>query len=522
MGIYLNPGNEGFQEAIHSRIYVDKTGLISCTNELLGTLEKNICISRPRRFGKTMAAEMLAAYYSYGIDSSDFFKGLEVTKIPSYEKHLNKYDVLFLNIQKFLSRTGTVVEMIDYLQKEIIEDIKAAYPNQIKSNLLARVLDDIYVFTGRKFVIIIDEWDCIFREYKNNTEEQNQYLNFLRDMLKDAKYTVLVYMTGILPIKKYGTHSALNMFGEYSMTDPGMFARYVGFTDSEVQQLCEKFNMEYSEAERWYDGYYLIDGLHVYNPKSVVDAMTRKRFGNYWAQTETYEALRVYIDMNYDGLKDAIIKMMGEERYQINSRTFQNDMTTFAGKDDVLTLLVHLGYLAYDADTCEVFIPNEEVKAEFATAVKSSGWAEIVRTLANSEKLLQATWNQDIETVARGMDEVHMDTTSVFSYNDENSLSCVLTLAYYSAKAYYIISREMPAGKGFADMVFLPRKKHQDKPAMIIELKWDKPVSSAIEQIHDRKYVKALKDYKGEVLLVGINYNKYSKEHQCRIEKIYI
>lgn len=521
MGIYLNPGNEMFAESLCSEIYVDKTGLIAFTNKVLGSRQKYVCVSRPRRFGKSMAAEMLAAYYGYGYDSGQMFRGLKIANHPSFEEYRNRYDVLFLNIQDFLSRAGNVRETVSCLQEVVIQELRKVFPEFVceSEKYLASALEQIYRETERGFVIIIDEWDCIFRVSRRDTVAQTMYLDFLRALLKDKAYVKLAYMTGILPIKKYGTHSALNMFEEYSMTDPGVLEQYVGFTEQEVKGLCQKYDMDFSEAERWYDGYKFGKEIHIYNPRSIVGAMLRQRYDSYWSQTETYEALKIYIDMNFDGLKDAIVSMLGGICCRINPRTFQNDMATFQGKDDVLTLLVHLGYLAYDIDHRQVFIPNQEVEHEFASAIQGAGWSEVIAAIESSEELLDAVLRKDEEAVAKGMDEAHRQAASVLAYNNENSLSCAISLALFSARTYYKVIREMPAGKGFADLVFLPRRNHLDKPALIVELKWDKSAEGAISQIKNREYMKSLEGYAGQLFLVGINYKKESKKHQCMIEE---
>ena len=522
MGLFLNPGNDAFVESLNSQIYVDKTGLLAYTNKVLGTKQKFICISRPRRFGKSMAAEMLAAYYSSGIDSQELFKNLEIGKAKTFEKYLNKYDVLFFNMQSFLSRSGNAERMVPYLEKTVLEDLSGEYPELLNTSEehLSSALEKIYSIHKNGFVVIIDEWDCIFREKKSDTVAQNIYLDFLRDLLKDKTYIKLAYMTGILPIKKYGTHSALNMFDEFSMTNPGPLSAYVGFTEDEVKNLCQEYDMSFEETRRWYDGYTFRHAEHVYSPKSVVDAMRNEVFDSYWTQTETYEALKIYIDMNFEGLKDDVIRMLGNEKCRIDTGTFQNDMTTFHSKDDALTLLIHLGYLAYDMENREVFIPNEEVRAEFTRAVKASGWDNVIRTISASEKLLEATLQGQEKVVAEYIDAVHQKCTSILQYHDENSLSCVISLAYYSARKYYSEFRELPAGKGFADIVFIPYRTITDKPAIIVELKWDQTAETAITQMKDKKYSDGLKGYSGEVLLVGINYNKKNKKHSCKIDKI--
>lgn len=519
MGIYLNPRNDAFLESVNSEIYVDKTQLISYTNSVLGTEQKFICMSRPRRFGKSMTAKMLAAYYCKDCDSKDIFRNLQIAKDKSYQKYLNQYDVIFFNVQDFLSTVSDVDRLVDQIQVKLLRDIQKVYGDKIDSasDSLLDVLQQIYADNGTSFVFIIDEWDCIFREQKNRIDVQTKYLDFLRMLLKDKAYVKLAYMTGILPIKKYGTHSALNMFNEYSMTEPKTLAEYIGFTEAEVMTLCDKYKMDFDETKRWYNGYQLGKGLNIYNPKSVVDAMLEQEFHSYWSRTENYEALRIYIEMNFDGLKDAIVFMLGGECVQINPGTFNNDMTTFHSKDDVLTLLVHLGYLTYNTETKEVSIPNEEVRGEFYNTISTTKWDEVLKTIRDSDELLQKTWQLDGTAVAKRLDAVHMELTSILSYNNENSLSCVISMAYYSARSEYTMIRELPTGKGFADIVFLPHKD-SDKPAMIVELKWDQSVETAISQIKEKRYVNALKDYKGQILLVGINYDKERKEHNCIIE----
>ena len=526
MGIYLNPGTIEFQESINSEIYVDKTMLIERTNAALRTKQKYMCISRPRRFGKSMAADMLAAYYGKDNDSAALFDGLEISHSETFSTHLNKYNVFKINMQEFLSMTQNVDEMLKVLQKRLLKELKYKYPEYVDSDNLVFVMQDIFSYTGQSFIILIDEWDCLFREYKEDEEAQRKYLDFLRVWLKDKAYIALAYMTGILPVKKYGTHSALNMFIEYSMTDPGNMAEYFGFAEREVESLCVEYGMSIEETKAWYNGYGLYshnkqeDILYsIYNPKSVVEAMLRHRFGNYWNQTETYEALKIYIQMNMDGLKDSVIQMLAGEGVRINTGTFSNDMTTFATKDDVLTLLVHLGYLTYNSETEKVTIPNKEVSQEYLNAISTMDWHEVMRSVENSRKLVEALWNQDAKAVAAGIENVH-DEISILQYHDENSLSCTIHLAFYFAREYYTIIRELPTGKGFADICMIPRKIHADKPAVIIELKWDKDAEGAIAQIKEKKYVKSLEDYKGNLLLAGINYDKKTKTHACVIEKV--
>lgn len=526
MGSYLNPGSFIFRNSLNSKIYIDKSGLIEKTNEYLNTEQRFLCVSRPRRFGKSMAANMLAAYYDCEENTAELFDNLQISSCVSYREHLNQYDVLKLNMQDFLSMTHDVSEMLKLLQSRLVSELKRKYPDYITDEPLIFAMQDIFAQTRRPFVILIDEWDCLFREYKQDKEAQKQYLDFLRAWLKDKDYVALAYMTGILPIKKYGSHSALNMFYEYSMTAPGEFAPYFGFTEKEVRMLCEEYHMNFEEAHDWYDGYGLtahtltcIQKYSMYSPKSVVEAMLRHKFGTYWNQTETYEALKLYIQMNIDGLKDSVIEMIAGAKIPVQTGTFSNDMTTFSTKDDVLTLLVHLGYLTYDSEQGTVAIPNKEVSQEYINALSTMDWHEVMASVKASKELLEALWNMDAEAVAEGIEQAHKEI-SVLQYNDENSLSCTINLAFYFAREYYTVIRELPAGKGFADVCFIPRKMHADKPAVIIELKWDKSASGAIAQIKNKDYVDALKEYRGKLLLVGVNYDKQTKHHTCMIEKI--
>ena len=506
MGSYLNPGNFSFCGSLRSKIYVDKSELIAKTNEVLCTEQRYICVSRPRRFGKSMAANMLAAYYDRSENTEELFQNLAIREDKSYKENLNQYDVIKINMQEFLSMSGTMEEMLEMLKNYLVADFEETYPEvrfRDEKNLI-QVMKDVFSYTRCPFVILIDEWDCLFREYKQDKDAQKKYLDFLRAWLKDKDYVALAYMTGILPIKKYGSHSALNMFTEYSMTDPGELAEYFGFTGQEVAQLCQKYEMDFDEAKAWYDGYGLVahrqsgdQYYSMYSPKSVVEAMLRHKFGTYWNQTETYEALKIYIQMNMDGLQNSVVRMLAGEAVYVNIGTFSNDMTTFATKDDVLTLLVHLGYLTYNSTNGTVEIPNKEVSKEYVNAL----------------------WKMDADAVAAGIDKAH-EEISILQYNDENSLSCTVSLAFYFAREYYAIVRELPSGKGFTDICMIPRKHHLDKPAIIIELKWDKGADAALAQIKEKQYGNALKDYHGNLLLVGINYDKSTKKHECVIESM--
>jgi hypothetical protein len=523
MGMYVNKGTKSFESMINSKIYVDKTGLIEYTNSVMNTEQRWVCSSRPRRFGKSVAVGMLAAYYDRTCDSKALFDKFKIADTSEYTEHMNKYDVIQLDIADIRTELGTSRDIVAHIAKVVIEDLKEYYGEYIRpeDKTLPTVLMKIHQKTGTQFVILIDEWDAIFRDDKYDDKSQREYVDLLRALFKGERsksFTALAYITGILPIKRYNSESALNNFYEFTMVQPDNITEYIGFTEDEVKELCDKYDMDFEEMKSWYDGYNL-DGIHVYNPKSVIEAIQRRRCGNYWSRTVAFESLKEYICMNYDGLKEDIVAALSGTRCQVNIRKFENDMTSIKSKDDVLTLLIHLGYLSYDPEKQEAYVPNEEVRSTLADAISETDWTPVINAIKRSERLLKLTWAGEAEEVAEYVSQVHMENTSILQYNDENSLSCVITLAYYNAMNEYTIIREMPAGLGFADIVYIP-KRGSDKPAMVVELKYSKKAKTAIEQIKAKQYPKSLKDYKGNILLVGISYDKETKEHTCEIEEV--
>ena len=529
MALYLNVGNESFQESLDSPIYVDKSPLIEILNKSIKTKNKYFCLSRPRRFGKSVTAQMICSYYAKGQDCSPLFDDRKIASFDDYKKHLNQYDVIFINMTDEFNDSGCDVnKMISSITKSVVDELKEAYPQiDFKSpDILHKTLKEVFSQSKVPFVIVIDEWDCIMREKKEDPDSLKQYLEWLKAIFKDKPYVALAYMTGILPIKKYGSHSALNMFTEYSMTEPLNLGQYIGFTEDEVKDICKQHDVAFNQMQQWYDGYSFKDVPHIYNPNSVVNAATYKKFISYWSGTETFESLKSYIDMNMEGLRDDIVKLIAGEDVIVDVSTFSNDMVTFHSKDDVLTLLIHLGYLAIKGSTTLgviVHIPNEEIKLEFKTCVKNNNrYAGVYDLIKNTDVLLNDIWSLNSDAVAKIFDEAHQDHTSILTYNNENSLANVIAISLFlSTTNTYNVIRELPTGKGYADLVYLP-KLGVNKPALLIELKYDKSAESAITQIKEKNYLQFFKDYKGEVLLVGINYSKDTKTHQCIIEKAQI
>ena len=526
MGRFVNPDNSAFQVALNSKIYIDKTGLIEYTNSVLDTSDAYICNSRPRRFGKSYTANMLAAYYSKGCNSEEMFSGLDISRKSDFKTHLNQYDVIHIDIQWFLANCYNSNKIVSFLSDSVISELRDIYPDILPlgelslPDSLSRIKDK----TGQKFIIIIDEWDVLIRDEATNYYIQNEYINFLRGMFKGTeptKYIQLAYLTGILPIKKEKTQSAVNNLEEFTMLHSYELAPYIGFTENEVKMLCQKYDRDFEKVKKWYDGY-LLENYEIYNPKAVVSVMLRGKFRSYWSETVSYEVIVPLINMNYDGLKNTIIEMLSGQNVKVNTLTFKNDPANIQSKDDVITYLIHLGYLGYNEKDETAFIPNEEIRHELINAVKSTNWSDLIHFQYESNHLLDATLSMNTQEVAEQIQKIHSEYASSIQYNDENSLSSVLTIAYLSSMQYYFKPiRELPTGKGFADFIYIPKPEYiRDYPALIVELKWNKNAKTALEQIKNKDYPEAIKQYTGNIILVAINYDKKSKNHECIIEKL--
>ena len=562
MGRYLNPGCVKFQKVLNSEIYVDKTEMISYINSIVNTEQCYMCVSRPRRFGKTIAANMLAAYYGKG-NSRELFADRKVAQCEGWDKYINQFDVVKVVMTDFIKEDKDVKQSLEKMTERILEELSEEYPDvKYDDDDLFYSMDKFYRKSGKQFVIIIDEWDVVFRVCKEDKKGQKLYLDYLRDWLKDQEYVALAYMTGILPIKKYGQHSALNMFDEYSIITPMQLVEYTGFMEEEVKDICVKYGREYECIKEWYDGYDVTDIIppdpnyeiqkaigeelkpkhySIYSPLSVVKALSTGIIQNYWNKTENYETLAEYIRMDYDGLKDSVALLMDGGRLTVNINKYQNDMTSFNGSNDVLVMLIHLGYLGYDADTKEVFIPNNELLDEFKISTESEEWIDTFTSFKKSQKLLNATWEGKEDKVAELLEWFH-DNAENKTYNNEAALSYAVQMAYYAGQKYYTTIQELDSGKGrwmsgghsfsadrsraeTCDLVYLPSPKHPDKPALLIELKYDKSLETAADQIRNNNYPQKLEHYKDNLLIICINYDKdvnsnEYKHHSCSIEKI--
>ena len=520
MGQYVNPSGENFKKIRNSEIYVDKSDILKYINAIIDTNDRYICISRPRRFGKTMTVNLLSAYYCKDTDADMLFSQLKYTNDAKFHTYANKYNVIKLTMSRFFNKKMDDIDSsFELLEKCIINDLSKIYPDFDYStySTLDSILYAIYEKTGIAFVFIIDEWDAIFRTYPEKSLAQEKYLDYLQIILKDQEYVALAYMTGILPIKKYSSESSLNMFKEYTMTDPGVFAPFIGFTDEEVKELCSEHAVDYEECKLWYDGYSFDSIGSIYNPGSVVQCIQSNKFKTYWTQTGTYELLETYIKIN-DAIYTDIMALLSNEKKRIDISKFSNNLTSFKNNDDVLTVLIHLGYLGYSENTQEVFIPNYELYTEFSKIVLGENWTVIHRAIHKSNKLLKDTLAKNAKAVAQAIQDAHLETSHL-QYNDENALSYTISLAYYTAKEHYTFIREFPSGKGFADLLLLPKFPSLGNKALLIELKWDKDAKTAIDQIKERQYTKNIETYKGNILLVGISYDKRTKEHTCILEE---
>ena len=527
MGIYINPGNKAFQVKRNDK-YVDKSGLIGVVNHTIGKRNKLSCISRPRRFGKSYAALMLCAYYSVGCDSAPLFDDLEIAKDETYLKHLNQYNVILFDIADIIGKVG-LDRMLEFMTKAASEEIYKLYPDTQHADVLADVLNNAVEASGRQFIAVIDEWDAPMRDSDSTPAIQKTYLQFLRSLFKSGALTDKVfaaaYMTGILPIKKDGSQSAISEFREYTILEPDAFAPYIGFTENDVRALCEEFHIDMEQMKFWYDGYKIKDIGSVYNPNSVMRAIETGAFRSYWTASSDPTSLLEYLNLDKEGLGKTLIELMVGKEVRIDPSMFRNDPSCLETEDDVLTLLTHYGYLSYDEDCETVQIPNEEIRIEYARSVHRVTHAETIQRVKRSVQLMKDTADMKADAVAKELQNVHTEEYTPRHYNNEQSLRGTIKLAYFAYKDEYIQFEELAGGTGYADIVYLP-KRNSDYPALVIELKaLDKAhpqndAEGAIAQIKNRHYPDILKNYTNEILLVGISYDKDDpdKKHTCIIE----
>ena len=521
MGIYVNPGNENLKRDLNSEIFVDKSLVLQKFCRFLNTDQNFICVSRPRRFGKTRVGSLMKAYFSKGCDSREILSNLKIAKEPCFEENLNKFNVLSVDLGAIFSTSQNKSEILSNLFSELREDFRKEFP-QIEfseKDSVAKMIQRTYTETKTQFIIIIDEYDVLVRE-RIPEDIFKGYLELLNSLFKNNELSpaiALAYLTGILPVVRDKVQSKLNNFRESTVLSPFGLEEFFGFTKEETKALCNEYGMSFEECENWYDGY-RIGEISVYNPNSVVEAMMRREYTNYWKVTGSYEVVSDYIKLDFDGTRDAITDMLAGTEIKINVDKFENSLDKINSKDSVLTYLIYLGYVNYNKTTGLCRIPNKEIRQEWEKAIESAGnFSKIVEMISDSEKLLKWTQECCSERVAAALDNAHMTVADPLDYNDESSLKTAIILAYYTASSKYTVVKELPTGRGFADIAFIPRDKKD--PAMIIELKYDKDADTAIKQIKNKNYPKVFENYLDNLLLVGVNYDKITKLHECVIEK---
>ena len=507
-----------FTKTTKEKYFVDKSELIEKMNELVGTASQYVCITRPRRFGKTLNAMMLSSYYSKNADFKNLFDKLEISKSSSYLEHLNKHNVVCITFSKPTSDYTDYVEYIGGLKKQLIEDLKEKFDIEFDENeKLGKVFEVLYNKTSEGFVFIIDEWDYIFNNNLFSEDDRKEFLRFLEDLLKDRPYVELAYVTGVLPIAKYSAGSALNMFKEYNMLNDSKYDKYFGFTFTEVENLCKKQNkITFDELKSWYDGYKTYSGLDVFNPRSVVYALSDGVCQSYWTNTGPMDEISYYIENNIEEVQNDIVQMISGIPVNIHLEGYSAEQINLNTRDKILSVMTVYGFLSYHDET--LTIPNKELRMKFDCSLKNHKMGAISKLVLKSNQMLEATLRQDTETMEQLIQEAHDINIPVIKYNDENSLACVVTLAYLSARTKYTIVREMEAGVGKADFIFYPNDK--SKPAFILELKKNSMPDEALKQIREKRYVTALRDYTGKKLAVGISYDEKLKNHKVKIEEI--
>lgn len=518
MAIYLNTNAayKDFEMLRNDRYFVDKSAMIEKVSERIKTKNRYLCITKPRRFGKTSALNMLGAYYGKAYPSDALFEGLDISKSKSYASHLNKYNIINISMNGLPETGNTYADYLELVVESIKDDIKEAYPELEKKEF--RRLPDLLAATGDEFIFIIDEWDYIF-SHDLYRENQSDFLEFLRSLLKDQPYVALAYMTGVLPIKKYGTGSALNMFDEYTMLNDSFFEEYFGFTEEEVEALCKKQSkLSLDEIAEWYNGYVADDGGRIYNPRSVVLALINGKCQSYWTRTGKMDEVLFFLKYNIGEVRDDVVKMVNHLPVRMEiKKEYAAGQGKPGNRKEIYAAMIIYGLLSYCNG--ELSIPNKELMMEFENALEDDEFGYVAELVRNSEEVLNATIDMKEDIVVSYLHNIHNSEIPVLKYNDENSLSCVVTLAYLSARNKYKIEREEKSGKGFADFIFYPRRKNL--PGIIVELKADSTPETAIAQIKEREYSEKLKKENVEnILMVGIGYDTNKKEHQCKIEEI--
>ena len=539
MGTYLNsitPYTLYKSESL-SPYFVDKTLMLRELFPYVSAGNRHICITRPRRFGKTIMANMISSFFQKASDSSDVFDSLAISQVDDYRRYKNQYNVIRIDFSKMPRNCDLYTQYIERIEALLIEDVKDAFP-QVKINeadAVGDILESVFVQCGEKFIFVLDEWDFIFHRDFINEIDKEKYVAFLSNLLKDRPYVVLSYMTGILPIAKYSSGSELNMFAEFTMVNSPMFGEYFGFTDDEVDDLyrryiveCDRQHKEKSVTRKglrdWYNGYYTKSGERVYNPRSVVFALQFNNLANYWTSSGPYDERYYYIRNNISDVRDDLALMISGESVTAKIQEYAATSMNLSTRDEIYSAMVVYGFLSYlNGKVC---IPNRELMEKFdELLVKNESLGYVYRLAKESEKMLKATLAGDTLTMERILEFAHNTEVPLLSYNHETELSAIVNLVYLAARDSYRVEREDKAGTGYVDFIFYPYDTTAD--CIILELKVDHTPDEAIAQIIDKKYalkfvpkLAGQKIYTGRILAVGIGYWKDSKEHSCKVEEL--
>ncbi|MBQ1925477.1 MAG: AAA family ATPase [Proteobacteria bacterium] len=501
MGLYIDQGNFSFEQAMNDVIYVDKSALLGHLNRMVNTRRKFVCVTRPRRFGKSLAAQMLCAYYDRSCDSRSLFEGLSIARDETFERYLNKFPVISLDVHEERSRINNGMDFVPWLQERVLSEIRELWGDIIQPGdtlplALARINDK----TGTQFVICLDEWHSIYRMDAGNEKAQEAWIEFLRAMFKGLgadRYIALAYMTGVLPIRNYASESPLSNFYEYNIFDTSPLETCYGFTLEEGELLCQQYDMNFSEMKRWYDGYcfevnQLENGKRVFrkipilNPNSVIRSILSGKYQCYWNDTGSLEPVIDYIKLDVCGLRQAIVLLVSGQPCAYRQIFFGQAFNNTTSFDSVMTMLTHLGYLTYDMSTGMGRIPNEEIREAMYLAAEDRHWDEVRRSVDESLRFVDYLVNDYEEGVVDILDRIHRELASILTFNNENTLACVVMYACYTARKDFFVFRELPSGVGFVDIALIPLP-NRGLPAILVELKWNKDAETAMKQIYDRK-----------------------------------
>ncbi|MDC7288607.1 ATP-binding protein [Blautia schinkii] len=535
MGIYLNSKTAYhlFKIDTEQPYFVDKTQILEEIIPLVENGGSQVCITRPRRFGKTVMANLISSFFSRGCNAEDIFGKLQISKYVDYQQYMNKYPVIHITFNKQPRRCTSYREYIDRIEGLLIKDIRAAYPD-VEVDEAEAVWDILLTINDRddsaKFIFILDEWDYIFHQSFVTEEDKQAYLSFLQNLLKDMPYVIFTYMTGILPIAKYSSGSELNMFLEYTMAAEEKFSQYFGFTEQEADMLFERYltstvkpNLTREGLRYWYDGYWTKSGNRLYNPRSVVASLKNNNFGNYWTSSGPYDEIFYYIEHNVAAVRDDLALMAAGMSVPVRILEYAATSMSLQTKEEIFSAMVVYGFLSYKNG--KVCIPNKELMEKFSDMLQKEPSLGYVYSLANeSARMLEATLAGDTETMAQILELAHDTEVPLLSYNNEIELTAVVNLVYLAARDNYRVEREDKVGKGYVDFIFYP-ETDRGADCIVLELKIDSTPEDAIRQIKDRNYAQRFKGkigeqdkYTGRILAVGISYDKSRKQHSCQVE----